>query len=142
MIKKYIIFDFDGTLIDTKTKELFDGIPEMLKNLSENYTLFLSSRSDDEDLKEFLKTEQLYWYFDIVFGSTIREKWKKHIEVFDLVSEDQNFINKTIYIWDDEFDRNIAKMAWISFVKIWKEGTDAYEIDKTTDLIDYIPKVK
>ena len=142
MIKKYIIFDFDGTLIDTKTKELFDGIPEMLKNLSENYTLFLSSRSDDEDLKEFLKTEQLYWYFDVVFGSTIREKWKKHIEVFDLVSEDQNFINKTIYIWDDEFDRNIAKMAWISFVKIWKEGTDAYEIDKTTDLIDYIPKVK
>lgn len=142
MIKKYIIFDFDGTLIDTKSKELFEWIPEMLKNLSENYTLFLSSRSDDEDLKEFLKTEQLYWYFDIVFGSTIREKWKKHIEVFDLVSEDQNFINKTIYIWDDEFDRNIAKMAWISFVKIWKEGTDAYEIDKTTDLIDYIPKVK
>lgn len=142
MIKKYIIFDFDGTLIDTKSKELFEWIPEMLKNLSENYTLFLSSRSDDEDIVDFLKTEQLYWYFDVVFGSTIREKWKKHIEVFDLVSEDQNFINKTIYIWDDEFDRNIAKMAWISFVKIWKEGTDAYEIDKTTDLIDYIPKVK
>jgi len=142
MIKKYIIFDFDGTLIDTKTKELFEGIPEMLKNLSKDYTLFLSSRADDEDLVDFLKTEQLYWYFDIVFWGSIREKWPKHIEVFELVSEDQNFANRTIYVWDDEFDRNIAKTAGISFVKIWKEWTDAYEIEKTTDLTNYIQKVK
>jgi phosphoglycolate phosphatase-like HAD superfamily hydrolase len=74
MRKKYIIFDFDGTLIDSKTKELFEEIPQMLKSLSKEYTLFLSSSADDEDLVDFLKTEQLYGYFDVVFGGTIREK--------------------------------------------------------------------
>ena len=142
MRKKYIIFDFDWTLIDSKTKELFEGIPEMLKSLSKEYTLFISSRADDEDLKDFLKTEQLYDYFDVVFGGTIREKWEKHIEVFELVSEDQNFANRSVYVWDSEIDRNIAKNSWISFVKIGKEWIDAYEIDKTTDLINYIEKVK
>jgi len=142
MRKKYIIFDFDGTLIDSKTKELFEGIPQMLKSLNKEYTLFLSSSADDKDLIEFLKAEQLYSYFDIVFGGTVREKWEKHIEVFELVSEDQNFANRTVYIWDSEIDRNIAKEAWISFVKIWKEWVDYYEIDKTVEILNYIEKVK
>jgi len=142
MRKKYIIFDFDWTLIDSKTKELFEGIKEMLKSLNKDYTLFLSSSADDEDLVEFLKTEQLYQYFDVVFGWTVREKWEKHMEVFELITEDQNFANRSVYVWDSEIDRNIAKEAWISFVKIWKEGKDYYEIDKTVDILDYIEKVK
>jgi len=142
MRKKYIIFDFDWTLIDSKTKELFEGIKEMLKSLNKNYTLFLSSSADDEDLVDFLKTEQLYQYFDVVFGWSVREKWEKHIEVFDMVMDDQDFANRTIYVWDSEFDREIAKEAWISFVKVWKEGKDYYEIDKISDLEEYLPKVK
>jgi hypothetical protein len=93
-------------------------------------------------LVDFLKTEQLYGYFDVVFGGTIREKWEKHMEVFELVTEDQNFANRSVYVWDSEIDRAIAKMAWISFVKIWKEATDRYELDKTVEIIDYIEKVK
>ena len=102
----------------------------------------MSSQSDDEAIKDFLKKEWVYEYFDIVFGSSVMEKWPKHIEVFNLYLDDRDFENRTIYVWDSEFDREIAKEAWISFVKIWKEGKDYYEIDKITDLKDFISKVK
>jgi len=142
MKKKYIIFDFNGTLLDDNTKELFTWVHEMLKNISERYKLLLSSKSDDEDIKEFMKEEWIYSYFDIVFGSSIMEKWEKHIEVFKMYLEDQDFENRTIYVWDNEFDRGIAKEAGISFVKIWKEGKDYYEIDNVIELEEYIGKIK
>jgi phosphoglycolate phosphatase-like HAD superfamily hydrolase len=93
-------------------------------------------------LKENLKIAGIYDYFEIVFGGSIREKWEKHIEVFDMVLEDQNFANRTVYVWDSEQDREIAKQSGISFIKIWKEWLDYYEIDKITDLEEYLPKVK
>ena len=142
MIKKYIIFDFNWTLLDDKTKELFDWVPEMLKKLKERYKLLLSSQSDDEDIKDFLKEEWIYKYFDIVFGSSIMQKWPKHIEVFELYLEDQDFANRTVYVWDTDFDKNIAKEAWISFVKVWKSENDYYCVEKITDLEEYITKVK
>jgi len=142
MRKKYIIFDFDWTLVDSNTKEFFDWIIEMIRDLSKNYKLMISSQTDDEDLKQILKTASIYDYFEVVFGWSVREKWEKHIEVFDMVMDDQDFANRTIYVWDSEFDREIAKEAWISFVKVWKEGKDYYEIDKTIDILDYIEKVK
>jgi len=142
MKKKYIIFDFNGTLLDDNTKELFTWVNDMVKNLSERYKLLLSSKSDDEDIKEFMKEEWIYSYFDIVFGSSIMEKWEKHIEVFKMYLEDQDFENRTIYVWDTEFDRGIAKEAGISFVKIWKEGKDYYEIDNVIELEEYIGKIK
>ena len=142
MKKKYIIFDFNWTLLDDKTKEFFEWVPELLKELSKRYKLFLSSQSDDEAIKDFLKKEWVYEYFDIVFGSSVMKKWPKHVEVFNLYLDDRDFENRTIYVWDSEFDREIAKEAWISFVKIWKEWKDYYEIDKITDLKEFISKVK
>lgn len=142
MKKKYLIFDFNWTLLNDKTKELFDWVHKMLENLSKRYKLLLSSKSDDEDIKDFLKEEWVYKYFDIVFGSSVREKWPKHIEVFELYLDDQDFANRTVYIWDSELDREIAKNAWISFVKIWKEWKDYYEIDNISELEEYLKKVK
>ena len=142
MKKKYIIFDFNWTLLNDKTKELFDWVSEMLKNLSKRYKLLISSQSNDEDIKDFLKEEWIYDYFDIVFGSSVMQKWPKHIEVFEMYLQDQDFANRTVYVWDTDFDRNIAKEAGISFVKIWKEAKDYYEIDNITDLEKYITKVK
>ena len=142
MRKKYIIFDFDGTLVDSNTKDFFEGVIPMIKKFSKEYILLISSQSDDEILKESLKNVQIYDCFEVVFGGTIREKGEKHIEVFDMVLDDQNFINKTVFVWDSESDREIAKEAWISFVKIWKEWKDYYEIEKVTDLEDYIEKVQ
>ena len=142
MKKKYIIFDFNWTLLNDKTKELFDWVSKMLKNLSKRYKLLISSQSNDEDIKFFLKEEWIYDYFDIVFGSSVMQKWPKHIEVFEMYLQDQDFANRTVYVWDTDFDRNIAKEAWISFIKIWKEAKDYYEIDNITNLEEYITKVK
>lgn len=142
MKKKYLIFDFNGTLLDDNTKELFPWVNKMVERLSERYKLLLSSQSDDEDIKDFLKEEWIYKHFDIVFGSSIREKWPKHIEVFELYLDDQDFANRGVYIWDSELDRAIAKEAWISFVKIWKEGKDYYEIDNILEIENYLERVK
>ena len=142
MLKKYIIFDFNGTLLDDQTKELFDWVRDMIKNLSKKYKILISSQSDTDDIKDFLKEEGIYDFFDIVFGGDILEKWEKHIEVFNMYLEDQNFENRTVYVWDTEFDREIAKKAGISFVKIWKEWKDYYEIDNILEFEDYIEKVK
>jgi len=132
MKKKYLIFDFNWTLVD-KNKEFFDWVIDMTKRLSKDYTLFLSSQTNDEELKKYTKQAGIYEYFDVVFGSSVMEKWEKHIEVFKLMLDDPDFENKTILIWDSDFDREIAKQAWIFFVKVWKENKDYYEIDKITD---------
>jgi phosphoglycolate phosphatase-like HAD superfamily hydrolase len=142
MKKKYIIFDFDWTLVDSNSKEFFNWVIEMIKNLSKKYTLFISSQTDDKILKEKIKNAWLFNNFEVIFWWWVLEKWPKHIEVFDMLTQDQDFENRTVYIWDSELDREIAKEAWISFVKIWKEWLDYYEIEKTTDLEEYLKKVK
>ncbi|MDQ7023802.1 MAG: HAD hydrolase-like protein, partial [Candidatus Gracilibacteria bacterium] len=93
-------------------------------------------------LKDYLKTAGIYDYFEVVFGGSVREKGQKHIEVFDMVLEDQNFANRTVYVGDSEFDREIAKEAGISFVKVGKEEKDYYEINNISEFEDYIDKVK
>lgn len=142
MRKKFIIFDFDWTLVDSNTKDFFEGVIPMIKRLSKEYKLLISSQADDDFLKETLKNAQVYDNFEIVFGWSVREKGEKHIEVFDMVLDDQNFTNRTVYVWDSELDREIAKESWISFVKVWKEWQDYYEIDKVTEIENYLEKVR
>jgi len=142
MKKKYIIFDFDWTLVDSKTKEFFDGVVEMIERLAKDYTLFISSRSMEDFLKQKLKSVWIYDYFEVVFGSGVIEKWPKHIETFDLLIWEDDFSEKTIFVWDWEIDRELAKETWLIFVKVWKESKDYYEIEKTTDLEKLLPKIK
>ena len=142
MKKKYIIFDFDWTLVDSSTKEFFEWVIEMIEEFSKNYTMFISSRSSEEILREKLKKAWIYEYFDVVFWSSVLEKWPKHIETFKLLTADDDFENKAIFVWDWEIDRDLAEKTWLIFIKVWKENKDYYEINKITDLKDYITKIK
>jgi len=142
MKKKYLIFDLDGTLIDEQTKELFPGVSDFIKKMSQWYTMFVSTRSSDEWARERLKNAWIFDYFEVVMWSSVMEKWVKHIEVFEMVSESDSFDQKAVFIWDWEIDREIAYEGGLPFIKIWKEWKDRLEADSVLDIEELIKKAK
>ena len=142
MKKKFLIFDLDGTLINPQTQELFVGVPEFIKKMSQWYTLFVSTRSSDEKAREILKTGKIYEYFDTVIWWSVMEKWPKHIEIFEMLSESDSFNQKTVFIGDSDIDRTIADDAGIPFIKIGKEWKDYYEADWVVNIEEIIRKIK
>ncbi len=142
MKKKYLIFDLDWTLLDEQTKEFFPWVKDFIKKMSQWYTMFVSTRSSDETAREILKNAGVYDNFEVVMWSSVMEKWIKHIEVFEMVSESDSFDQKAVFIWDWEIDRATAYEAGLPFIKIWKEWIDRLEADSVIDIEELIKKAK
>jgi phosphoglycolate phosphatase len=67
-VPKHIVFDCDGTLIDTSnfTYRLFDGIKELLQELGKDHCLYVWTARDRSSTLRILKELEVLQYFDSI----------------------------------------------------------------------------
>jgi len=114
--------------------DFFEGIPEMIKELSKKYDLYLTTWNSTKFAKEMLKKWEIKEHFELILWSNKINKWHLHLEIFKDYSWDKDFYKKALYSWDWDMDRIFATEAAIDFVHIWKGWKDKYEIDYTIKL--------
>ncbi len=197
MIKKYLIFDLDGTLVesmndtlkiclnymkkipntdlekaeyilssnwwmplieqlvviyewtDTDVEKVKDGIyerlyqnecvyfewvPEKIKELSKKYKLFLTTWNSTQTAIKYLNTWWILDCFELVYWSEKILKWMDHLNIFKDHCLDDDFFEKSVYIWDWTPDRMYAKHAWIDFIHIWNQKRDRFEIESVVEI--------
>ncbi len=115
--------------------DFYPWVIKMIKKLSKDYTLFLTTWSWTKYAKEMLDKWWIKKYFELVFWSNKIPKWHLHLETFMEYSWDPDFYKSAVYIWDWEMDRIFANEMWIDFVHVWETWIDEHEIDKTKKLI-------
>lgn len=138
--KKYIIFDLEWTLVESSfwKYELFTWVASTLASLSKDYTLFLSTAASDVRVREYLKQQNLYNYFEYILGSSYIQKSEKHIEYFQEIILDDNFCKKTVFIWDSSSDKYIAHQKDIDFIGIWNHIDADMKINNINELLQIL----
>lgn len=103
-----------------KCKEV-DNIEPFLKILhSKNYKIFISSKSNTEDIINTLKHKDLIKYFDGVYG--LEQSKIKH---FEQIMKENNFINEQLCFFGDSYtDYEVAKHFNCEFIGILTERDD------------------
>lgn len=114
--------------------EFFEGIPEKITELKDNYKLFLTTWNSTNVAKKYLNKWWVLEYFEIIHWSDIILKWKDHLNSFKKYTGDEDFFKKSIYIWDWDSDRYFARESWIDFIHIWNIKKDKYEINSITEI--------
>ena len=122
--------------------EFFPWVPDLVKRLSKKYDLFLTTWNSTKVAKEHLKKAGILDDFKVVLWSDSLLKWPEHMEYFKNFAQDEDFFKKAIYVWDGNSDREIAKMYGVTFVHIWKDGKDKYEIPVVTELEKILPVIE
>jgi phosphoglycolate phosphatase-like HAD superfamily hydrolase len=121
-------------LLNDCEHEFFEGVPEKIQDLSQSYTLFLTTwNSTAFAIKTFQKGNILNC-FAKVLGSELILKWKDHLQLFAQYSGDEEFYKNAVYIGDGPADRLFAQEAGIDFIHIGNEKKDRYEITTVADI--------
>jgi len=108
-----IIFDYNRTIFDPNTQELYPGVFKLLKQLSINHDLFLISKN------EFGRRETLDNLGIIDFFQKIFFVENKTIEIFKKVSKN----NKETLIIGDRIRGEIVIGNKLNFITVWlKQG--------------------
>ncbi len=115
----------------------FDGIPEKIKQLSQSYTLFLSTGNSDEFAEKMLKKWGIDTCFSKILWSSFIPKSPEHIQQFIKYSGNENFIDEAIFIWDGQVDEAIAKFYGMDFIHISPFTENKFQI-KSVNQIDNI----
>ncbi len=119
-----IIFDYNRTLFDPDTANVYSGVLELLKKLSAQYELFLVSRNEPAR-KEKFETLGIKKYFQKIFF--IDEKSKK---VFTEIAGD----TKKVIVVGDRIGDEIKIGNQLGFLTVrLKRGKFAMEIPKEKD---------
>jgi len=128
--------------LSQKEANFFDGAINTIKNLHKKwYKLYLSTWNSTDFAIKTLKRWWIINYFDIVLWSDKILKWPDHLEIFKQNSWDENFYKNAIYVWDGNSDREFAKLKNITFVHIWNDKKDIYEINSIKYLEKLINKI-
>jgi len=125
----YSIFE----TVESKIR-FFKNVPEKILELSKKYKLFLSTWNSTQFANEMLEKWWIKDCFELIYWSSEIPKWIKHLEIFKDYSEDDDFYNNSIYIWDWEMDKLFAEQMWVSFVRIWNFKKDKYEINSVAKI--------
>lgn len=118
----------------------FPWVLQKVLELKNDYKLFLTTWNSTPTAIKHLKNWWIYEHFEIVLWSDEIHKWELHLEIFEEYSNDTDFYNKSIYIWDGDADRLFASKKWIDFIHIWNDKVDKYEINSVCE-IDEILKI-
>jgi hypothetical protein len=110
-----------------------------IKELSNTYTLFLSTWNSDNFANQVLKNWWIHNCFDKILWSSYILKSPEHIDELINYTWDEDFAKQAVFIWDWQRDREIAKSRNIDFIHIWSNWDDKYEI-KSVDEISKILK--
>lgn len=93
--------------------DIYDGLEETLKKLSEKYTLYIVSNCQDGYIEAFLNAHKVGKYFkDYECPGRTGHKKADNIK---LIIE-RNSINNAIYVGDTQGDADAAKEAGVPFV--------------------------
>jgi phosphoglycolate phosphatase-like HAD superfamily hydrolase len=114
--------------------EFFPGVIDKIKELSNNYTLFLTTGNSTPTAVKYLKEWWIKDNFAIILGSDKLLKGRDHIEEFIRYSCDDDFCQKAVYTWDWEWDKLFAWEFNIDFIRIWKFWKDKYEINSVAEI--------
>jgi len=112
----------------------FEWIIEKIKELSNNYKLFLTTWNSTEVAIKYLTEWWIKDKFELIYWSDKILKWKDHLEIFKEYSLDKDFYRKSFYIWDWNSDREFAKSCNIDFIHVWNSKIYKYEIDSVKDI--------
>ena len=108
-------------ILQTKKGEFFLGVVEKIKELSQDFKLFLSTGNSTAFAKENLQEWWILNCFELVVGSDLFIKGVEHLKLFSEIVGDSNFLKKVVFIWDGENDRDIAQQAGIPFIHVEDE---------------------
>lgn len=108
-------------ILQTKKGEFFPGVVEKIKELSQNFVLFLSTGNSTAFARENLQEWGILDCFEAIIGSDILIKGIEHLQVFSEKVWDPAFLQKAVFVWDGENDRDIAQQAGIPFIHIEEE---------------------
>ena len=129
MLKKFS----DNVSNNLKNCELINNIENFLKLLKEkNFKIFISSKSNRDDIVNTLKYKSLLNYFDDIYGN---EKTK--IEHFEKIMKDYNLNNQEIcFFGDSHSDYEVAEHFNCDFIGILTKRDDLKNVD-CTKIKDY-----
>lgn len=122
--------------------DFFKWIPEKITELKDDYKLFLTTWNSTEVARKHLIKWWIIEYFEMIHWSDVILKWMDHLNLFKEYSEDENFFENSIYVWDWQSDRLYASEAWIDFIHIWNEKQDKFEIESVTHIDEILHKFK
>ncbi len=131
-MKKLIIFDWGRTLHDLETGTLFNGVPELLKELSAQYVLALVSLAVSETTEERRKKideSGVAQYFTLILvGGENKD------EMYERVLSELNITVQNTIVVDDQVIRGIswgnnrrAETIWVR----WGKFADILPTDET-----------
>lgn len=97
-----------------KKSKLVDGIEEFLKLAKEkNYTCYVVSGSEQNELRRVLEYKKLSKYFKGIYGSPLSK-----IENIDKISKYNSILGKNFFFGDSEADLNASKKFKFEFIYI------------------------
>lgn len=137
---KKLVKQITDEIIDQEMKNpdfhnnFFPWVIDLIKKLSKDYKLYLSTGNSTEFAIKELKQWWILELFEVIQWSTHITKSPTHIDIFVEHSWDSDFTKKSIFIWDWANDRYIAQYFDIPFIHIWSEWVDTYEVEKTTNI--------
>jgi hypothetical protein len=133
------IYFIINTIEDTVS--FFPWVKEKIIELSQTYTLFLSTWNSDNFANTVLENWWVHKCFHKILWSTNILKSRLHIDEFINYTWDEYFSEKAIFIWDGQRDREIAESMNIEFIHIWSDNKDIYEITSVSRIDEMLNKI-
>lgn len=119
-----IIFDYNRTIFDPEADNLYPGVLDVLRRLSEKYELFLVSRNEPARKKRFEKLNIKSYFQKIIFVD------KKSKQLFKEIAGD----TKDVLVVGDSIGDEIKIGNQLGLVTVrFKKGKFALKIPKDTD---------
>jgi len=101
--------------------KFIDWTIKKIIELKDRYKLYLSTWSSTKFAEEILEIWWIKKYFEIILWSEKIQKSEEHLDIFMEKSNDPNFFQLSISIWDSPKDEYFAKQRNIDFIKIWEK---------------------
>lgn len=124
-----------------KNISFIDWVLEKINELNNDYKLFLSTWSSTFFAEKTLKEWWVFHLFTKVMWSDLIPKSIEHINIFQEITNDENFCKYAISVWDWQKEREISKEKWIDFIHIWNKKIDKYEISSVVEINNIINQI-
>lgn len=111
-------WELNKEILNSSHGDLFPWVKEVVDEVSQKFQLFLSTRSSDTYAVEILVRWKIWNNFWSILWSSKIQKWNEHIKYFSEFTQDKNFSEHAIFIWDGENDEAIAKSNNIDFIHV------------------------
>jgi YjjG family noncanonical pyrimidine nucleotidase len=147
-IMEYLDMDGDISLFNKYYVEslkyqadLFDGVVDVLEELSKKYRLFIASNGMNQVQIKRLKKARIYDYFEKIYISECIGYNKPDKEFFEYIIQDIKDDNTKEYIMiGDRYDTDImgAKKVGIDGILLSKEKKDCITISSIKDILNIL----